>query len=69
MELLIRDFNILRLIKALHDIEKIKDLILNDSEKEIFDCLPGPIILTNSNVKLQSNPCYFYSINKINLYA
>ena len=52
MELLIRDFNILRIVKALHDLEKIKDLILNDTEIEIFDNLPQPIILTNSKKNL-----------------
>ena len=45
MEMIYRDFNILRVIKAMHDIERIKELLLTQDQLKLFNHLPKPSVL------------------------
>lgn len=45
MEMIYRDFNILRVIKAMHDIERIKQLLLTPDQQILFNHLPKPLVL------------------------
>jgi len=44
MEMIYRDFNIIRLIRAFHDIERLKTLLLTPEELQLFNHLPKPLV-------------------------
>jgi hypothetical protein len=45
MEMIYRDFNILRLIRAMHDLERLKSMLLTEEQLEFFNSLPKPLVL------------------------
>lgn len=51
MELIYRDFDILRLIRAMHDIERLKSLLLEPEEIELFNELPKPLVIIKNHDK------------------
>lgn len=61
MELIYRDFDILRLIKAMHDIERLKSILLEPNQIEIFNQLPKPLIVIKNN----NNHRKSISVNRI----
>jgi hypothetical protein len=53
MEMIYRDFNIIRVIKAMHDIERLKQILLTKDQLDLFNHLPRPLVLIKKNLQLK----------------
>jgi hypothetical protein len=55
MEMIKRDLNVQRIIRTLHDVERFKEIFLNEKQKKIFTRAPNPLVIIDSHMYNEEN--------------